>query len=69
MFLYVFDPIKNRFYFWVKMEMVKCLLIVDDSSVVRASLRAILADDYAGLAVHCEEAADGRQAIAKQDES
>ena len=45
--------------------MAKRILMVDDSAVVRGSLRAMLEDDRAGLAAHCEEAPDGSQAIAK----
>jgi CheY-like chemotaxis protein len=45
--------------------MAKRILIVDDSVIVRNSLRAMLEDldEFGGIA--CEEAADGRQAISK----
>lgn len=45
--------------------MAKRILIVDDSVIVRNSLRAMLEDldEFGG--VECEEAADGRQAILK----
>ena len=42
--------------------MAKRILIVDDSAMVRAALRAMLEDEI-GWAV-CAEAGDGRQAIA-----
>jgi CheY-like chemotaxis protein len=48
--------------------MAKRILIVDDSVIVRNSLRAMLEDlDESGW-VECEEAADGLQAISKARE-
>jgi two-component system, NarL family, response regulator NreC len=55
----------NECIFYIKMEMAKCILIVDDSEQVRTSLRGMLEDDHAGLSVRCEEANDGRQGITK----